>query len=379
MVDIDFSDLRLAWPADLVREVAARLAPDGVSQYPTVAWLMAEAFVDSRGLPAVRDDALPGAPLSSSINLFLDGTPEDVCGNYLNALIEGLDAGTLKLYAPARYYRRRAAAEVEPSLLTSDELGSALCEELAKLDQDGYFDDAFGPSCCDARGVDRAEVARAIFIQHLGADTPWRWIPGGDVDVEHVYDLVELCHDLVARPMTRSYHGFCEEWDYADFDRPTGRLVYRWRINKILARSDSGLRMSPDAQDLGRLVASPSDPRAELPSRVLDVVRPGPERNRIQHAITLFRDRHATREVKRDAVRSLGDVLEHRRAAVKEHLGSRDEGALFEILNKFDIRHLNRATQGDYDDDFLEWVFWTFLASLAFMDVRAGHRRSEDF
>jgi len=48
----------------------------------------------------------------------------------------------------------------------------------------------------------------------------------------------------------------------------------------------------------------------------------------------------------------------------------KDEGALFQILNQFDIRHLDQATRDDYDELFLDWVYWTLLTSLAFMDAK---------
>lgn len=365
-MDIDFSDLRLVWPADLVRRVAARAAFAGV-EYPSLVWLMAEAFVDSRGLPAVKEGQLPG--VRRNFNVFLDGPPSAICSNYLSALNAGLNDGRVLPYAQPRYYQQRAKGPALPEVLTGEQLATAIIAELSHLDQLGYFDDAFGSSCCDDR-VDRESEARALFVQHLGPDTPLRWIPDNDTHLEDLFDLVELCHDLVARPMTRSYHGFGEEWDYADFDVEAGRLVYRWRMNELLQRSDAGLRLSTETPDLGRLVATVDDPRAELPTRVLATPRSPGERDRVEHAIALFRGRNATREVKRDAVRSLGDVLESRRGDVGKHLGSRDEDALFQILNRFDIRHLNKAAQTDYGDDFLEWVFWTLLSTLAFIDGR---------
>ncbi|KGN41837.1 hypothetical protein [Knoellia aerolata] len=379
-MNIDFSDLRLVWPGGLVRQVAARLAPDDDIEPSTLVWLMVEAFVDPRGFSAMRDGALPGAPSTGSIIALWDGTPSDVCRDYLAALLAGINAGAVKPYTPARYYRRRTEAEAHPSALRDEELAPALCKVIVDLDRRGYFDDAFGSSCSDTRGADRAEVARDIFVEHLGADTPWQWPPAADadVDMEHLYDLVELCYDMVARPSIRNYHSFYEEWDYSDFDRPAGRFVYRWSVNAALSSSQSSLRMSQDAPDEGQLVTTPNDPRAQLPDRVLAASGTAKERDRIEHAITEFRDRHATREAKRDAVIALGAVLELRRTEVKDHLGSKDEGALFEILNNFDIRHLNRTAQGDYEDDFLEWVFWTCLASLAFMNARTGRQRFEE-
>lgn len=54
----------------------------------------------------------------------------------------------------------------------------------------------------------------------------------------------------------------------------------------------------------------------------------------VRHVIALFRSRDASPESKRSAIFNLGRILEERRALIKEQLG-KDEGALFEIANRF--------------------------------------------
>jgi hypothetical protein len=88
------------------------------------------------------------------------------------------------------------------------------------------------------------------------------------------------------------------------------------------------------------------------------------ERDEVAHAVALFRGRGATREDKRSAVVALARVLEHRRALLKDALFSKDEGALFGIANAFDLRHHNAEQRGDYDEAFLDWVFWWYLGTV---------------
>lgn len=86
------------------------------------------------------------------------------------------------------------------------------------------------------------------------------------------------------------------------------------------------------------------------------------------HATALFRSRTATREDKRSACIALAGVLESRRSLLKTNLLSGDEGALFQIANQFDIRHRKADQHPDYDDAYLDWLFWWYLATVDLTD-----------
>ena len=43
---------------------------------------------------------------------------------------------------------------------------------------------------------------------------------------------------------------------------------------------------------------------------------------------------------------------------------SGDEGALFEIANRYSIRHQRADQRPDYDDAYLDWIFWWYLATV---------------
>ena len=46
-----------------------------------------------------------------------------------------------------------------------------------------------------------------------------------------------------------------------DFSRQGGRDLYTWRVNRILDRSDLGVRLATDGEDAGRLVEVTNDSR----------------------------------------------------------------------------------------------------------------------
>lgn len=61
-------------------------------------------------------------------------------------------------------------------------------------------------------------------------------------------------------------------------------------------------------------------------------------------------------------------MLERRRDQVKAELFAKDEGALFQIANTFDLQHRDPRQEGDYDEAFLHWVLWWYLGTVELMD-----------
>lgn len=83
-------------------------------------------------------------------------------------------------------------------------------------------------------------------------------------------------------------------------------------------------------------------------------------RTRVLAAIEKYLSGKGTRSQRRDAVRDLGDVLEHYRDEAKALLGP-DENDLFHILNNFDIRHHNETQKANYDPVWLAALFYHYL------------------
>ncbi|SHN89077.1 hypothetical protein SAMN05660350_05072 [Geodermatophilus obscurus] len=212
-----------------------------------------------------------------------------------------------------------------------------------------------------------------LTAERIGRRELWPLDPGA-WDEDTFYDLIEMVHDLVARPRDRWTHDFGDcGFHYGSFAVRTGQAVYRWRVNELLARHGADVRLADNGEDAGRLVHIAGDDRDELVERALATPDPR-DRDAVRHAIALFRGRGATREEKRSAAAALARVLEDRRALLKQELFSKDEGALFQIANEFDIRHRGvrgphgKAQQEDYADVFLDWVFWWYLATVELTD-----------
>lgn len=187
-------------------------------------------------------------------------------------------------------------------------------------------------------------------------------------EVDDFCDLVEVLHDLIARPSRRRYHEESDcGWHYSEFATRPARRLYRWQVNRLLAGSDLGLRLAEEGEDLGRFVRVEPTGLEDLPEKALQVARPETV-DRVQHAIALFRSRKASVEERRSAVITLAGILQERRALLKAKLLTKDEIALFETANKFAIRHQGADQRSDYDNVYLDWLFWWYLATVYLTD-----------
>ena len=239
---------------------------------------------------------------------------------------------------------------------------------VTELQQRGYLDNIASQPCIDDRGgpdpdaVIASEIdRRAGGLQLTWPPTPW----SASWDDDEFWELVEIVHDLVARPRHATYHDFGScGWHYSHHSRGAGQAVYRWRVNELLTRHGVDLQLADRGEDRGRLVHVPSDERSELLQRAVSPSIAVATRESVEHAIALFRSRNAGREDKRSACIALAAVLEERREQLKTDLLSKDEGALFQIANQFAIRHRRADQQSDYDQAYLDWLFWWYLATV---------------
>lgn len=269
--------------------------------------------------------------------------------------------------SPRAYWSQRVGGL--PAAATALETStSATATRVRKLvawfEHENYFAQRLGFDCVDGYGeldaTPESELERRVGKPALWSSDPESWAP------DDLWDFIEIFHDLAARPTRSSLHTWNEcGWHPLRFSRASGQALYRWKMNELLATTAFDLRLADDGEDVGRLVRASSGPLAELVSDVL-VAAPLDE---VNHAIALFRSRDGGRPEKRSAIVALARILEERRSLLKAELFKADEGALFDIANNFDVRHSNRKQKTQYDDAFLDWVFYWYLATIQLTDA----------
>lgn len=368
-------DYELVWPRELFRSEAAVLGrqllePDYV---PQIELLLEEAFAGRSPVDDFRDAvANPLAHYMITPGQFLDGL--------LQHLEDMPEHTPPRPYWSARHGRGPAASPTMADALRERQL--RLQHEWAGLVEDlrmrGYLDRAAPRGCVDDPTTDQDVVLDRATADRIGVEGLWP--PRVEVmtspkDADMFFSLVEVVHDLVARPRHRRWHeaSGCG-WHYSRFAPAPGRALYRWHVDRLLTRHGVPLRLAATGEDAGRLVRKADEEHGEIVDRILAA---GPDRDTRQHAVALFRGRDAGVPEKRSAIVAVAGLLEDRRSLLKTELLRPDEGALFNIANNFDLRHRRADQRGDYDEAFLDWLYWWYLATLDLTD-RLLARQADD-
>jgi hypothetical protein len=367
----DPDEYELRWPPQLFVDEANRLRrPEGrplddalgidrTDWAPAMQWLLTEAFVST----------VPTETLNRLLHRGVSwGGPNlRAAEQWVSQLIEAApnlpEPGTRK-----PYWSSRTTARATPVRLEFSEVTRHFVRLIVEFEANGYLVNAFGQKCVDDDGPQ--PDPSAVLQSRLGYDVfgwPLESSRAG-WEVDDFCDLAEALHDLVARPSRRWYHEKSDcGWHYSGFATRPARRLYRWQVNRLLAGSDLGLRLAEEGEDLGRLVRVEPTGLEDLPERALQAARPETV-ERVQHAIALFRSRNAPVEERRSAVITLVGILQERRALLKAQLLTKDEIALFQIANKFAIRHQGADQRSHYDSVYLDWLFWWYLATVYLTD-----------
>lgn len=266
---------------------------------------------------------------------------------------------------PRPYYSQRRLGAPQPSDSSQPSIVHRVRSLVGEFHRDQYFAQDIGFDCYDSNGESDSspelELERRVGKLHLWSAGPDEW---SEADL---CDFIEVFHDLAARPTKGWYHSFSDcGWHPTKFSRKSGQALYRWRINQLLDTTALGLRIAGSGEDCGRMVRVAIGELGRLVEEMLDDLSPA--EGRVVHAIALFRSRNGTREDLRSAIVALAGILEERRALLKEHLLSKDEDALFGIANKYHLRHQRADQRTDYSPDFLEWIFYWYLATVQLTD-----------
>ena len=149
---IERSELELVWPANLFAQEARALLAAGHTSEETLGFLLAEAFHADRGFRLFQQVQ------AASSRRFLDDpwdtpapSPDQPPAGAVE-LVAGLvdSASELPRYVRPLYYSARLNPHPEPPL-TLSQVKTAFCTVITSLAWTGYFDDAFGSTCTDAR------------------------------------------------------------------------------------------------------------------------------------------------------------------------------------------------------------------------------------
>lgn len=270
--------------------------------------------------------------------------------------------------APRRYYSLRTHAEPALSRLDLSQVRPLFSALFADFQDRGYFIEALGSACVDSGwepGTFGNDPGRYV-MRILRKPNVWPVPEKVDTYAESdLFDIIEFLYDHVSAPVVTDdtyFHpwGDCG-YHYDVFDKAAEQRAFRDEVNALLRDYQDGYEISPEGEicflgDLGldTLLS------ASLPSIDVENVDA-----RVEAAVTKFRRRGASLDERHDAVRTLADVLERLRPQFKGVLNHKDEADLFEIANRFGVRHNDAKQQTNYERPlWLSWMFYYYLATI---------------
>ncbi len=242
------------------------------------------------------------------------------------------------------------------------------------LRQRGYFQEACGNCTAGDFGTLGIEP-RLHFLQTISRNGIWPyWEPETDElgdfygypwdswDPDTLFDVIEVTHDLVSKPVDEG--NYCSKCNghYFEFSRTEGQEIFRRELNRVLRLNDPPYELDAEGQIVE---AAPAEFSQLLDAPVPEKTEHDRITSRIDAAVTRFRTRGASIDDRRHAVRDLADVLEALRPDIRENMLKADEKSLFELANRFAIRHNDRQQKGEYDRvTWLRWAFYVYLATI---------------
>jgi hypothetical protein len=226
-----------------------------------------------------------------------------------------------------------------------------------KYNQTDYFDENFGyyndNNFFPGKLGTESSIADVFFLD-LRKDKLWpiyRYIENYSED--DLFDVIEFCYDKISLPVY-------DNEVLIHYEREPAQNDYRNEINKQLKDYSEGFELDKN----GHIIKLSSQEFKQLLERKL----PTKDENiisRVNQAVFTYQNRKSSRLERKEAVRHLADVLEGLRKKVEPLIKKTDESDLFQLINKFGIRHNNPQQKEDYDDNiFLSWMFHYFLATI---------------
>jgi hypothetical protein len=270
--------------------------------------------------------------------------------------------------APRRkYYAHRKGKE---PFLSFEQIRQIFKDEvLTYIDWNQYLLEAEGYEGFESSmiGIWGRDIPTFI-LKQLQMDNIWPFTDHVlNYDLTTFFTVIEFIYDYVSKPVKKKDN-------IVNYDKKSAQEDYRERVNELLTlycyRVGHSLS-SGDFDDYFYELSKEGEIRERVQDGFKELIEGMPETDdpeniddKIQYAVSHFLRYGATLEEKKDAVRTLGDVLEYfRDLGIK--MPKKDDGALFNILNNFSIRHHERIQKSDYStEEWYEFMFYLFQASI---------------
>jgi hypothetical protein len=156
--------------------------------------------------------------------------------------------------AERSYYSQRMGRGPASTALGLADLKRIFRAHFGELEQEGYFQEAFGYECVDAGFVPGSLGTDLQAELLLTLRKPELWPIHATIDnwsEDDLFDMLEFLHDHISAPIERRFHSFSScGWHCSKFDREGGRLEFRQKTNRLLRAYESGFELSEQGEVL---------------------------------------------------------------------------------------------------------------------------------
>lgn len=192
--------------------------------------------------------------------------------------------------------------------------------------------------------------------------------------IDDVFDLIEMLYFyMVSGKDFKTYPGTSAEFErYDEYIKHENKNKFRDDVNRILSKYEDGFYLTNE----GEIWEGVTDGLDFLVSNQIEIIEEdlNDENNadEVEKAKSLFLHHGATETDKRNALITLGRVLEENRKEIKQTFFNKDESDLFELLNRYNVRHSDSSQKKDYPTEiYFDWMFYNLLAAIdAFYKIR---------
>jgi hypothetical protein len=256
--------------------------------------------------------------------------------------------------------RRYYSSRTKPGSLTLEEVFWRVRNLYLLFRDRDYFKGKAGITQTDLPDTIKHEAGVALGLVPFPI-TEWS---EGDVTEDRMFDQLEFLYDHVSKPgervgMTSDGYNY---YDYDGYDDEAGQEEFRNKASAFLADYKTGFELTKD----GTILALGTHGLQHiLDAKIIHYDEENVD-SKVRNAVAKWRNRHLSLSEKKEAIRELADVFEWLKKT--KNLGSvldgKDESAIFEIANKFAIRHHDPKQKTNYDRPiWYSWIFHFYLAT----------------
>lgn len=186
-----------------------------------------------------------------------------------------------------------------------------------------------------------------------------------DVTEENIFDTIEFLFHHVSKPGELTWYtsesGF-DYQDYQDYNDLIGRMEFKGAVNFVICDYGEGYEIS----DLGEILSLGKNGVEEILNAEIIEYDIDNVDSKVKEAIRKWKNRSQSVADRRQAIIDLASVFEWLKKTEKlaKALDKKDESLIFEIANKFELRHHNPEQIRNYDKNIWHsWMFHFYLAT----------------